>query len=261
MRGADFERYLMRLDEEISLGLFTPLLILRTADVGSYNLGSTHWSMYLNMLHAISSDMKYYIDNFILSRLVDANWGVNAPRARIKFRKLADDRKDMIMQMMQGLVSSGNAMPDLNQLGEVAGISMEKIQQLAPVAPPTGPAAPKKAADTAQKTAKTGGTKPDATKSQGDKKSVSKNTAAILADIASDVLAKPDCRTNPEFGSPGALAASFGMDFDGDEQQSVDEILRLTSLWLREVPAEVDLTSDAMSKVMVSVAEGLMNAE
>ena len=34
MRGADFERYLTRLDEEMSLALFTPLLLLRTADSG-----------------------------------------------------------------------------------------------------------------------------------------------------------------------------------------------------------------------------------
>ena len=32
MRGADFERYLQRLDEEMSLGIFTPVLLYRTAD-------------------------------------------------------------------------------------------------------------------------------------------------------------------------------------------------------------------------------------
>jgi hypothetical protein len=42
MRGADFERYLTRLDEEISLGLFTPLLLMKSSDVGSNNLGVQH---------------------------------------------------------------------------------------------------------------------------------------------------------------------------------------------------------------------------
>lgn len=42
MRGVDFERYLTRLDEEISLALFTPLLLMRNADVGSHNLGVQH---------------------------------------------------------------------------------------------------------------------------------------------------------------------------------------------------------------------------
>lgn len=42
LRGVDFERYLIRLDEEMSLALFTPLLLLRNADVGSHNLGVQH---------------------------------------------------------------------------------------------------------------------------------------------------------------------------------------------------------------------------
>ena len=42
MRGADFERYLTRLDEEMSLALFTPLLLLRTADAGGFNQGIAH---------------------------------------------------------------------------------------------------------------------------------------------------------------------------------------------------------------------------
>lgn len=42
MRGVDFERYMARLDEEMSLALFTPLLLLRNADVGSHNLGVQH---------------------------------------------------------------------------------------------------------------------------------------------------------------------------------------------------------------------------
>ncbi|QAX95279.1 portal protein [Gordonia phage Hello] len=42
MRGADFERYLTRLDEEMSLALFTPLLLLRTADAGGFNQGVAH---------------------------------------------------------------------------------------------------------------------------------------------------------------------------------------------------------------------------
>lgn len=42
LRGVDFERYMTRLDEEMSLALFTPLLLLRNADVGSHNLGVQH---------------------------------------------------------------------------------------------------------------------------------------------------------------------------------------------------------------------------
>lgn len=42
MRGADFERYLARLDEEISLSIFTPMLLMRSGDRGSLNLGVQH---------------------------------------------------------------------------------------------------------------------------------------------------------------------------------------------------------------------------
>lgn len=43
MRGADFERYMGRLDEEMSMALFTPLLLLRTGGGdGSFNLGVQH---------------------------------------------------------------------------------------------------------------------------------------------------------------------------------------------------------------------------
>jgi hypothetical protein len=42
MRGVDFDRYMSRLDEEISLGMFTPLLLFRSGDVGSNSLGVQH---------------------------------------------------------------------------------------------------------------------------------------------------------------------------------------------------------------------------
>lgn len=42
MRGVDFDRYLSRLDEEISLGMFTPMLLFRSGDVGSNSLGVQH---------------------------------------------------------------------------------------------------------------------------------------------------------------------------------------------------------------------------
>ena len=128
MRGADFERYLTRLDEEISLALFTPLLMLRTADVGSYNLGTTHAQVYFQMLNALAGDMKQYIDKYIISRMVDYNFGLNAPRATIKFRKLGDEKSEMVVSLLQQLVAAGAAKPDLKELGEIAGLSLEEVE-------------------------------------------------------------------------------------------------------------------------------------
>ena len=130
MRGADFERYLMRLDEEISLALFTPLLMLRTADVGSYNLGTTHSQVYMQMLNALSGDWKEYIDNYILNRMVDFNFGPKAKRARIKFRKLGDDKFELVKSILQMLISKDKIAFDLEQLGMVAGLTLEEVKEV-----------------------------------------------------------------------------------------------------------------------------------
>lgn len=254
MRGADFERYLMRLDEEISLGLFTPLLILRTADVGSYNLGTTHWSMYLNMLHAIASDIKYYIDNFILSRLVDFNWGKNAPRAKIKFRKMADDRKDLVLQMMQALIASGAAKPDLNQIGDIAGLDLTEVQQLT-VPPGTNPADPnaqptKKPAD--NKT-KAGGTKPN-----GTAKKVSKNTQDVISNISARISGQS--RSNLDFGYNRQLGIAFDIDGAEDGHGLVDELYRFSEAWIEDLPSSFNLNSGIIERVMTAKAEELLNA-
>ena len=143
MRGADFERYMTRLDEEMSIGLFTPILLLRTADVGSYNLGQGHMQMYLWMLNALNGDRKQYIDKYILSRMVDFNFGVNAPRARIKFRKLGNDNNAIIATVIQALLNNDKAMPDLEQVGELIGMKLTEVRELtkpdpAPAPDPTG---------------------------------------------------------------------------------------------------------------------------
>lgn len=141
MRGADFERYTMRLDEEISLALFTPLLMLRTADVGSYNLGTTHAQVYMQMLNALSGDMKEYIDSYVLSRMVDYNFSPTSPRARIKFRKLGDDKYDMVKIILQQLLSNGTAKVDLEELGAIAGLTITEVKEVTKVDPDQDPSA------------------------------------------------------------------------------------------------------------------------
>jgi hypothetical protein len=154
MRGADFERYMTRLDEEMSIGLFTPILLLRTADVGSYNLGQGHMQMYLWMLNSLNGDRKDYIDKYILSRMVDYNFSPNAPRAKIKFRKMGNDNSAMIAAVIQALINGDKAIPDLDQIGEIAGLTMNEVKQLKadptlPVTDPvTDPNAPPSGADT-----------------------------------------------------------------------------------------------------------------
>lgn len=139
MRGADFERYLMRLDEEMSLALFTPLLMLRTADVGSYNLGTTHAQVYLQMLNALAGDWAQYINEYILNRMVDINFSPTSPRARIKFRKLGDDKLDLVKTMLQQMLANQTVKPNLVELGDIAGLSLAEVQEVTsdPAADPT----------------------------------------------------------------------------------------------------------------------------
>lgn len=126
MRGADFERYMLRLDEEISLALFTPVLMYRTSDVGSYNLGEQHYRLFMVMLNAIAGDMKLHIDRYILDRLVDINYGVNAPRARWVPRRLGKDSQETIRSITQAAIAQGVAIPDLEELSIAAGMEFRR---------------------------------------------------------------------------------------------------------------------------------------
>jgi hypothetical protein len=144
MRGADFERYLGRLDEEMSLAMFTPILLMRTADVGSYNLGVGHMQMYLWMLNAMNDDRGYYINKYILNPMVNFNASPNSPRAKIKFRKLGSANAEMLQALLVALINKDKVIPDIDQLGQIAGMTLKQVRQTTkpPVAPvdPNAPA-------------------------------------------------------------------------------------------------------------------------
>jgi len=141
MRGVDFDRYITRLDEEITLGLFTPLLITRTADVGSYNLGVGHMQTYQWMLNAIAADWSEYINKYILGPMVDFNFSEKAPRAKIKFRKLGAESADTIRAVLTALISGGAVKPDITELGEMAGLTLTEVEGVTLGVPPAGDAA------------------------------------------------------------------------------------------------------------------------
>lgn len=141
MRGADFERYLTRLDEEISIGLFTPILLLRTADVGSYNLGQGHERIYQIMLNAMNDDRGLYINKYILRKMTDYNFGKNAPDPVIKFRKFGVTQADLIKELLTALVQQNKIKVDVRELGEMTGMTLEEVDAtLAPTPDSTTPA-------------------------------------------------------------------------------------------------------------------------
>lgn len=130
MRGADFERYMTRLDEEISLSLFTPILMMRTADVGSYNLGTQHTMVYMWMLNAISGDWAFYINKYILRPLRDYNdsAGANGALPRIKFVRMGKVKAELLQAVVTEMMRKGQAKPDVRELGELSGLSLEEIE-------------------------------------------------------------------------------------------------------------------------------------
>lgn len=130
MRGADFERYMTRLDEEISLALFTPLLLMRTADVGSYNLGVSHMQMYLWQLNAISGDWAEYINKYILAPMAQFNFGAKAKRPKIVFHKMGKTQNETNQAIVTELVKSGKVDVDLIELGQAIGLDLTEIEQL-----------------------------------------------------------------------------------------------------------------------------------
>lgn len=141
MRGADFERYLSRLDEEMSLALFTPVLLFRTADVGSYNLGQAHLKIFLWMLNSVAGDLKTYIQHYVVDRLVEINFGENAPVCSWVYRKLGKDDANLYSLLLQSLVGTGQVRPDLEELGTAVGLTLREVEGLTtePKADPDAP--------------------------------------------------------------------------------------------------------------------------
>lgn len=128
MRGADFERYLARLDEEMSMALFQPLLLLRNADVGSHNLGVQHVQTWLWIMNAFAYDMKEYIDRYPVSRLVDYNFSEKAPRAYWVPNKMGKQNVETLRAIITELTRAGTVRPDLTEMGQALGLSLHEVK-------------------------------------------------------------------------------------------------------------------------------------
>jgi hypothetical protein len=172
MRGVDFERYLSRLDEEISLALFTPLLLLRNADTGSHNLGVQHTQTWLWMLNALTGDMKEYIDRYICERLKEINFSPKAPKVEWKPRSLGKDSVETQRAVLVELIRGNKAMVDVEELGLAMGMEIEEVEQvLADPAMPVDPNAPQDEVngnDGRQRTERTDRTTPGAARTVGN---------------------------------------------------------------------------------------------
>jgi hypothetical protein len=130
MRGADFDRYIDRLDEEKSLALFTPVLMFRTGERGSFNLATLHQDVFQFMLNWMCGDIKTYLDEYLIARLHDVNYGPNAPRSEIRFRTLGRLTDSGGQSVLQALIQNGGAKVTprgLKDLGDYLGVDLEYL--------------------------------------------------------------------------------------------------------------------------------------
>lgn len=141
LRGVDFDRYIMRLDEEMSIGMFVPVLLFRTADVGSYNLGQAHERTFYFMINALAGDLAEYLDRYVLNKLVDYNYSPNAPRVRFRYRQLGKDRDETLRAIIQAGLQQQMFRPDLEELGMAVGMEFEDVKRV--MDPLTGTVVPK----------------------------------------------------------------------------------------------------------------------
>lgn len=128
MRGADFERYMTRLDEEMSLAMFTPILMMRTADVGSYNLGTQHTQVYQWMLNAIAGDWAYYINKYIIRPITAFNFNGRPIETKIVFTKMGKTSVELLQAILTELLKGGKVKFDTRELGEMTGLSLKEIE-------------------------------------------------------------------------------------------------------------------------------------
>jgi len=130
LRGVDFDRYMNRLDEEMSLAMFVPILLFRTADVGSYNLGQAHEKTFMYQINGLAGDLAEYLDRFVLSRLVSYNFSHNSPPARFRFRRMGKDRDETIRAILQASIQQQQLRPDIAELGMALGMELHEVVQL-----------------------------------------------------------------------------------------------------------------------------------
>lgn len=139
MRGADFERYMARLDEEISLAIFMPMLLVRSGDRGSLALGVQHTQTWLFSLNALAQDLKEYIDKYICERIKMYNFSQKAPKVEWVVRPMGKDNSETLRAIITTLVRKGAAKVDLDDLGVALGMRLEEVEQLIGVDQPMLP--------------------------------------------------------------------------------------------------------------------------
>lgn len=130
LRGAEFTDYLNYLNEEMSMALFTPLLLMRTGSHGSYGQSTTHMQTWQLMLNALAGDLREYINRYVLARMAHENFGENVEAPRIEFRKMGKAQAETMRGIMIELLRQDRVGVDVDELGDQIGLTLTEIEQL-----------------------------------------------------------------------------------------------------------------------------------
>lgn len=130
LRGAEFTDYLNYLNEEMSMALFTPLLLMRTGSNGSYGQSTTHMQVWQLMLNALAGDLREYINRYVLKRMAHENFGEHVEPPTIEFRKMGKAQAETMRGIMIELLRSDKVGVDVDELGDQIGLTLTEIEEL-----------------------------------------------------------------------------------------------------------------------------------
>lgn len=131
MRGADFERYLARLDAEKSKAIFVPQpeLLLSAGKVGSTNLGIEQKETFLMFLNSVAQDAKKFIQKYIVDKMVEYNFGIGA-KADLTFESLGKLSESTLRAIITSEIKAGNSRVDVEDLADKLGIKLFEVGEL-----------------------------------------------------------------------------------------------------------------------------------
>lgn len=273
LRGAEWDRMITMYNEDMSLAMFTPLMMMRTTESGGQNLGIGHQQVFLWMLNAIALDLREYLNRYLIPAMTKFNFGANAVPPRIKFRKMGTAQQETLRAIVQTMVSNGQIMPDVEELGAHIGLDLEEIKQMEePLAEPGDEDNPEddeeESPATKKKDKRIG--RPDRLKNDDqanvtNPKAVTKQITARVSQQAQKAFANGSYNKNwlPSLGYRRQLAESFVAYGCSDPQTAASDYERMALALLEdcvdvhdyrsaeEVTREFGLISD-------TVLEGVM---
>lgn len=104
----DFVQYINHLNMMILRGLMIPSLVFGNEGhgTGSYALGQTHFDLYLFRLQSIQRELEKLVNDKIIKKLIDINFGKQQFYPQFKFKPLMDADRDKLADVFFKLVNA-----------------------------------------------------------------------------------------------------------------------------------------------------------